>query len=147
MNYQELVSETGFLTSKGKELADQKVFQGAKELLDMMQTEIELRIMAGILSKHIGDLVANKIAEKSAAQKNPLFNMSDEEFELFLKAKYGENYPLMSLTKEELERCPALDDEKVRKAWADGLKAFQEAMKAYPNSPSIDHLRFIGGDK
>lgn len=143
MNYKELISETGFLTSEGKELANQKVFQGAKELFDMMETENELRIMAGILSKHIGDLVANKIAKKSI-QQNPFFNMSDEGFELFLKAKYGENYPLMSLTKEELDRCPALDDEKVRKAWADGLKAFQDAMKAYPNSPSIDHLRFIG---
>lgn len=143
MNYQELVSETGFLTSKGKELANQKVFQGAKELLDIMETENELRIMAGILSKHIGDLVANKIAER-AAQQNTFFNMSDEAFENYLKAKYGDHYPLMSLTKEELDRCPALDDEKVRKAWAEGLKAFQEAMKAYPKSSSIDHLRFIG---
>lgn len=64
MNYQELVSETGFLTPKGKELANLKVLRGAKELLDMMETEIELRTMAGILAKHVGDMVAEKVAER-----------------------------------------------------------------------------------
>lgn len=71
MNYQELVSETGFLTPKGKELANQKVLQGAKELLDMMETEIELRIMSGILAKHIGDMVANKLSKNVVSPKVP----------------------------------------------------------------------------
>ena len=65
MNYQELVSETGFLTPMGKELAQQKVLQGAKEILDMMETEIELRTMSGILSKHIGDMVADKLSKNN----------------------------------------------------------------------------------
>lgn len=61
MNYQELVSEAGFLTPKGKELVNQKVLQGAKEILDMMETENQLRIMTGILAKHVGDMVADRL--------------------------------------------------------------------------------------
>lgn len=129
MNYQELVSETGFLTPKGKELANQKVFQGAKELLDMMETEIELRIMAGTLSKHIGDLVANKLAEQNQ-KRSELDAMSDQEFEASMKAKYGENWMLKSITPEELRRCPVISKEKLQAAFQEGLEARKSVMMA-----------------
>ena len=143
MNYKDLINESGFLTPRGKELIEQEVLPNAEKFLDMMETEVELRIMSGILAKHIGDMVATKVVELANKQK-PFFNMSDEDFETYLKSKYGEEYILVSLTKEELERCPQLDEEKLRKAWAEGLKAFQEAVKN-PSSVSLHPgLHFIG---
>lgn len=67
--------------------------------------------------------------------------MSDEEFEEYLKEKYGPKWILISLTDEEYDRV-SVDVEKIKEALRKGM---EEARKAWENRSCIGvdpRLRF-----
>jgi len=64
MKYNQLMNESGFLTPQGKKWIDDKILPSIIEILDDMETENQMRIVGGALSKQIGDLIANKLVER-----------------------------------------------------------------------------------
>jgi hypothetical protein len=76
------------------------------EVYEMSQTEV--RNLGSALAKVVGDVICDQIAIRLQA-RNKFFKMTDEEFENFLKEKYGKHWVFMSLTPEEFERVPSLD--------------------------------------
>jgi len=138
MKYNQLINESGFLTPLGKKWIDDKVLPNIIEILNDMETENQMQIVGGVLSKQIGDTIADKLLER-AQRRQFLVDMSDEEFETHLKNKYGDNYTAITLTKEELERVFKI--EKIKKALEEGLKAREEALKVVPSHTPLD-LKF-----
>jgi len=55
---------------------------------------------------------------------NNFDEMTDDQFEEYLKAKYGEEYLFMTLTQEEIERVMPIAEEKIEKAIEEGLKDY-----------------------
>ncbi len=51
-----------------------------------------------------------------------LSDMTDQEFYDHLITKYGMRWMLVSLTPEELERCPTISDEDIKDALEEGKK-------------------------
>lgn len=82
------------------------------EVYEMSQTEV--RNLGATLSKVVGDTICEQIAIRLKA-RNKFFKMTDQEFENYLKDKYGPNWAFMSCTPEEYERVPTLDLEKILK--------------------------------
>lgn len=55
---------------------------------------------------------------------NNFDEMTDDQFEEYLKAKYGEEYLFMTLTQEEIERVMPIAEEKIEKAIEEELKDY-----------------------
>lgn len=66
----------------------------------------------------------------SATPKH-LNEMSDAEFETYLKSKYGEKWRFISLTPEEFERCPIISQEEIKERLAEGRKHRQTLQKIF----------------
>jgi len=66
------------------------------------------------------------------SDKKEFSDMTDEEFEKYLKEKYGSDWCRVCLTDEEYERVP-VDTEKIIKALKKGM---EQARKAWENRPT-----------
>ena len=116
-----LFQENGFLSEEGervfKELLDSKI----ATLLKQGESETEIRLIGGLIQKRVGDAVFDavqgkrEIAAKYAA-------MNDEQFQAYLVAKYGDNWMFQSLTPEELDRCPKLQQEEIENILKESAK-------------------------
>jgi hypothetical protein len=119
-----LFKENGSLTEDGHNfikplrMALSEIFL-SNEAQDMSSSE--LLILGSMLSSIVADSVSERILAK-----NHLFNkinaMTDEQFEAFLKVKYGKRWMLSALTNEEQDRPPKLNKEKIANLLKDGLK-------------------------
>jgi len=102
-----LFTENGFLSPEGervfKEMLDAKV----RTIINSAEGETEIQIVGSLLQQRIGNLVSESLQAKRDLTKK-LSQMTDEQFEGYLKAKYGSNWMFQSLTTEEIERCPKL---------------------------------------
>ena len=105
--------ENGSLSEKGE--SGICVFSDALEEVfsnyDVNQmSEQELHILFSNLQHKLGNIFANKMTEKRNKPQVPnyLANMADDEFEGYLKNKYGKNWALRTLTPEELARTELL---------------------------------------
>lgn len=87
--------------------------------------EDELLILSTHMHKVIGDAITNRISCKRQL-KAKLQVMTDQEFDTYLKAKYGDNWFIHGLEPEELARVPLSDFQKL----ADEMTSVsQEIMK------------------
>lgn len=127
--------DNGFLSEDGKRMLLE--FNTAIENLiatdevdDM--SEAEIRAMGSVLSKNIGDAVANRISRK-LQEKNKLTAMSEKDFEAYLKNKYGDNWFFMTLTPEEFDRVPTLDFDQIYK----DIQVIGESLMKHLNSNGV----------
>lgn len=139
-----LYKENGLL-SEGGEVVTHPVKMAVYKLLNQDEQvkqmgESELRVLGGCLQKIVGDLISERIQFKNEVAKK-LAAMKDEEFENYLKEKYGDRWILVSLTEEELDRVPRLSEEQIQNALEQGRRDREAAANA--PIPYIDPgLRF-----
>lgn len=137
----------GFLSEEGKRLVEDFNFGLAATFIQdavKEMSEAELRTLGAALSNIIGNQVSNLIAAKNNLAKK-LDDMSDEQFVAFMKAKYGKNWMLISITDEEFNRVKRMDsvsDEQIREAFAQGLEAREAYLKSVPSVNIDPGLRF-----
>lgn len=95
--------EDGNLSDYGNATFKAALDGEVKLILGMANTEAELQIIGSLLLKRVADL----ISEQRAVTKqftSKLDKMTDDQFEAYLKIKYGARWPLQTLRTEELER-------------------------------------------
>jgi len=136
--------EKGGLTTRAKQIMLDLTY-GLEQLISSdsvtEMTENELRMLSSHLLGMIADAVSKKISCK-LQQKNAFDHMSDEEFENYLKEKYGTIWRFVSLTEAEYQRVPSLTEEQINRAIQEGYKARKIAEESYV-PPYIDPgLRF-----
>ena len=129
-------NENGSLSEEGKTFLTN--FRSGLEMLfdtDELRelTECELRMLQSNMIELISTKFSNRIASK-IYKANKFANLTDQEFEDYLKNKYGNMYPFMSLTEEELHRVKPLSEKMI-------LEAIQQGQKEYIDI--IDHTVFI----
>lgn len=119
-----LFNENGFLSEYGAESFKQ-LDDEINVLLNSANDETELRLIGTLIQKRVGDAISNKAqAKKEIAAK--FASMTDEQFEGYLKAKYGKNWLLVSLTPEEFARVPRLTKEDIENALEKGRQAMED---------------------
>ena len=128
-----LFTDNGFLNHAGKEAFGQVQAALDSTLSDVCRdmSEQELLMVQAVLAKMVGDTMSSYMQSKRDL-KNKFAAMSDEQFDAFLKAKYGDKWRFISLTKEEYERVPRLTQEEVRESLSKGIKA---AIEFYDSGP------------
>jgi hypothetical protein len=80
------------------------------------------------LGNSLHDMIENIIFEKVKARTEIALkfqNMTNEQFEAYLKAKYGDKWMFTSLTPDEFARVPNLSQEDLEKALEEGYKERQ----------------------
>lgn len=116
--------EKGNFSEEGKRLCIDLRY-GLEQLMSSDEVkemnENELHILGGLLAKMVGEAVSNRISFKRHLQGS-LDAMSDEQFESYLKEKYGTIWNLVTLTEEEYRRCPTLSQEKIEELLKKGAE-------------------------
>ena len=137
----------GFLSEDGKRLVEDFNFGLAGTFLQdavKNMSETELRTLGANLNKIISDLISNTILAKNNLRKE-LESMTDDQFVAYMKAKYGKNWMLLSITDEEFNRVKMLDsmsDEAITKALEEGTEAREQYLKNTPSLHIDTGLRF-----
>lgn len=116
MKFLDVVQENSQTTTFGKNLIEDNLISPLEEILEEFDPELnvaELQTLASIILNKISSSFNDKILEMSKLTSETLtFNkMTDEEFNEYLKAKYGNMWLLCSLTDAELDRCPLPSNE------------------------------------
>ncbi len=116
-----LFKENGFLSEEGervfKELLDGKI----ATLLKQGNSENEIRLIGSLIQKRVGDAVSNAVqAKREIAAK--FAAMNDKQFQAYLVAKYGDNWMFQSLTPDELDRCPKLQQQEIENILKESAK-------------------------
>jgi|SRR5579885_730370 len=143
-SFEKFYKENGFLSEEGKKLlapvaeALSKVFASA-DVREM--SESQLRVLGSSLAHMVGETTTNVIQSKAEVTRR-FEQMSDEQFEAYLKAKYGDKWMLVSLTPEEFARVRPLSKEEIEKALEEGRKASEEYYRNVPAVRINPGLRF-----
>ena len=127
-------TETGTPTAEG-----QKILGTVKlAIQDLVESDAvyrlnqaELLTLGGHLAKIAGEAISNKIAYKLRLT-HKYQSMTDDEFRAYLKDKYGNCWPIVSIEVEELQRMPQEDLEKVaqdRNFLCDSLVDYMHSIK------------------
>jgi len=109
------INGNGFLTEDGRAALSplQKALNQAIREFGP-ESESELRTLGAVLSKMVGDTITDRIQTTKELEAK-LDAMSDEQFNAFMTAKYGQNWQFVTCTPEEGKRS---------------LKGFREKMEA-----------------
>lgn len=128
-----LFTGNGHLTEEGRNAFQtvQSTLEGVLTTVCKDMSESELLTVQAALAKMVGDTMSWHMQAKRDL-KNKFAAMSDEQFEGYLGAKYGEKWRFISLTKEEFERVPRLTQEQVKESLSKGIKA---AIEFYESGP------------
>jgi hypothetical protein len=143
-SFDKLYKDNGILTEEGKNLlapveeALRKVF-ASPEVREMSISQ--LRTLGSSLSHLVGETTSNVIQGKTELT-NRMEKLTDEQFEAYLKAKYGDKWMLVSLTPEEFARVRPLSRESIEKALEEGRKAAEDYYKNVPAVRIDPGLRF-----
>ena len=143
-SFEKFYKENGFLSEEGKKLlapvaeALSKVFTSV-EVREM--SESQLRILGSSLSHLVGETTSNFIQSKAEVTRR-FESMSEEQFEAYLKAKYGDKWMFVSLTPEEFARVRPISKEEMDKALEEGRTAAEEYYKNVPAVRVDSGLRF-----
>lgn len=135
--------DNGFLSEDGKRLVEHFVFGLAATLMEDEvndMSEAELLTLGSNLAKLVGDIISNKIQAKNDLKKK-FSEMSDEQFEAYMKTKYGDRWMLMTITNEEFARLRPVSDKQIRDAFEQGLKD-RDAAVAVTSSIFDSGLRY-----
>lgn len=139
-----LFREDSFLSEDGKKVL-QPLHDGLMEVIsDIAVREMsvaELRVLGANLAKLVGDVISEQIFART--QNTNRFNtLTDEQFYAQLKAKYGEHWMLVTLTKDELARLPRLSREEMRASIEQGILERNAAIAETPSVNINSGLRF-----
>ncbi len=119
-----LIDDAGFLNEAGKK-ATNNFKNVVKDLLNSNEVKnlspMELKIFGGTLIKIIGDLICDKTS-KEEIKENKFSSMTNEEFDFYLKNKYGSGWQFVVLEEDELKRLPPIN----QKEFFLKLKEFRE---------------------
>lgn len=101
-----LIKDTGFLNEAGEKFifkfkSHLEYLFRCPEIKEM--TENELRTFGAVIVGIVNNSITKHICIHNAVMKE-LNSMTDDQFTSYLKDKYGKDYMLVSLTKEEFER-------------------------------------------
>lgn len=137
--------DNGFLSEDGKKLV-QPVHDSLMEVLTSKEvrhemSEAEIMTLGSNLAKAVGDHISELLFAKRQPS-NQYTDMSDEQFEAHLKAKYGDKWMLVALTKEEFARLPKPSDEEIKEAWQKGIQDREAYLKNAPSLHIDPGLRF-----
>lgn len=129
-----LYKENGMISEEGQRVFKETIDAKIRMLLGQGETETEVRIIASLIHARVGDFALDKIQEF-----NKFEQMSDDEFDQYLKNQYGDNWMHMSLSWPELKRL------RNYRGFADFVNKFNEVKKP-ANQPSvpISNLRYKG---
>ncbi len=110
-----LFTGNGFLTKEGERFTSDfryglEQIMSSDEVGDMSLAE--LHTLQANLTKMVGDAISKRVS-RNMRLENQLAAMTDEEFYAHLKEKYGDNWILHSLEKEERARIPVPDMQKL----------------------------------
>ena len=115
----------GVITPEGKRLMIDLLY-GLDQVMTSDEvsamSEGELRVLGTYLAKVMAEAISAKISKKLQLQSS-FDAMSDEEFEAYLKEKYGSVWNLVTLTKEEYQRVPVLSQEKIEELLRKGAES------------------------
>lgn len=136
-----LFTESGFLSQYGKETFEQSLDKEIKAILNTATSEEELRLLGSLISNRVGNMVADCIVARKQ-KANQFQSMTDEQFESYLKTKYGDRWMLVSLTPEEFERCPVPSKEEINKVMEEGRKAREAAQNFSRGFIPSSHRRY-----
>jgi hypothetical protein len=120
--------DNGFLNDEGKEaLASfQKALDKVMTLAEAQDMSMaEFQTLQGNMAKMVGDQFTNFFQAKREIAKK-FSDMTDAQFESYLKEKYGDRWMLVSLTKEEFARVPPIPQEVLDKT-AEEVRNLREA--------------------
>lgn len=141
-NFNDLVQQNGFLTEEGRKLLE-PVTDALQKVLYSSElrgaTDEQIRLLGSIAMAQVADSVSQKVQRKVNIE-NSLKAMTDNEFEMYLKQKYGDKWNTTSLTPEEFERCPVPSVESIKTVLEEGRKARQDAERNTPYL-NIDYNR------
>lgn len=136
--------EGGFLSEEGNRIvmdfrAALENIMSSDEVREMSFAEVQT--LGSNLHKMVGDEVTNRISARLQFAKK-LEEMSDEQFEAFLKAKHGSVWQLVTLLPEEIQRIRPLTDKQIEEAAERGRKEAEACRKATPSlNPSNIHYK------
>jgi hypothetical protein len=127
--------EGGFLNEEGK-----RVLIDFRSALDNILSKDEVREMTfsevqtlgSNLHKMVGDAITDRISARMQFAK-ALEEMTDEQFEAYLKAKHGSVWNLITLLPEELARVRPLTDKQIEDAIEKGRQDADAVRKATPS--------------
>ena len=131
MNEMNVFTENGNLNENGKKVtaplasALEHIF-ASYEVKDMSIDE--MRSFGASLAKIVKDEVSNRIQGKLDV-KTKFGHMTDDQFNAYLRVKYGKEFALKTLTPEEFDRLPLIPKEVFDKALEEGRKASEEFMR------------------
>ncbi len=136
--------ENGFLSDEGKSaLAEfSEALNGvlrSPEGQDL--TDSELLALQANMAKIVGDLISNTLQARSEETKM-LNHITDEQFESYLQEKYGDNWMLVGLTKQEQIRLSASFARRLEKALAEAFDIRQGVIASTPQVRIDPNLRF-----
>jgi hypothetical protein len=140
-------TDNGFLSEEGKKLVEDFNFGLAVTFMQeavKSMSENELRTLGANLGKIIGDLISDTLLAR-VLLKNELDAMTDEHFTAYMKAKYGKNWMLISITDEEFGRVKKMDsmsDAAIDQALKEGAEAREQYLKNTPSFHIDPGLRF-----
>ena len=119
-----MFKDNGLLTEKGKEVLApvQKALDAVLQHDDISRmSDIELQVIGAALAKMVGDTISWKRQAKRD-MTNKLFAMTDEQFDAYMRDKYNGDWLLVSLTEEELARCPQPSAEERKASLKEAIK-------------------------
>lgn len=117
-------NKNGTLTPEGKRLILHytgaiDILFNTEECADLSMDE--LKVLQTNMLAYLNDKFARRLAHKQAII-DKLNQMSDQEFEAYLKEKYGSVWPLLTLSHEEYARVPVLSQEKIEQLLKEGAQ-------------------------
>lgn len=94
-----LYKENGMISEEGKQVFKETFDSTVQKLLSQAGSETEIRMIASLIHARVGELAFDTIQNISSLDK-----LSDDEFDQFLKDKYGDDWMQKALPHEELNR-------------------------------------------
>ncbi len=136
--------ENGFLDDEGK-----KALAGLKEALEGVLaspegkslSESELQTLQANVANMVGTAFSNALQTRSE-EAEMLNHMTDEQFDSFLQEKYGNQWMLTVLTRQEQLRSSAAFARRLEKAFAEALEIKQGVIASTPPVYIDPNLRF-----
>jgi hypothetical protein len=124
-----LFTGNGFLTKEGERFTSDfryglSQIMSSDEVADMSLGE--LQTLQSNLAKMVGDAISKRISHNLQLESQ-MNAMTDEQFYAHLQEKYGDNWILHSLEKEERARLPVPDMQKL----ADEMKYVGEEIRKH----------------
>jgi predicted house-cleaning noncanonical NTP pyrophosphatase (MazG superfamily) len=126
-----IFKEDGTLSLYGKKVFEQLHYTLSEKIASpevRALTHNQLLILKSHLSQLVGDLIS-EIALDKKQSASYLSSLTDEEFEAYMKNKYGEHWEFEACTPEELDRVKPISKEELEAAMEEGRKNAEDFLR------------------